>query len=65
MAGRVDQGPGQFLDGTWKSMLERSRQKRTKLATQTWPEFFKGFAIEVAAMVIVVGIVAIIVALVH
>ncbi len=55
---RIDQGPGQFLDGAWKSMLERSREKRTKIATQTWPEFFKGLAIEFAAIGIIVLIVA-------
>lgn len=62
-AGRLDQGPGQYLDGAWKSMLERSKQKRTKLATQTWPEFFRGFAIEVGAVAIIVVLVAVAVTL--
>lgn len=42
-------------------MLERSKQKRTKIAEQSWPEFFRGFAIEVAAIAIIVGMVGVVV----
>ena len=63
MAGRSDRGTGQHLDGAWSSMRERSKQRRTKLATESWPDFFKGFAIEVAVIAVIVGVVALTVAL--
>lgn len=51
---RFDQGPGSHVEGAWKSIIRRAQERRTRLARQSWPEFFKGFAIEVAAVVAIV-----------
>jgi hypothetical protein len=60
MAGRIDQGPGGEFERTGRGVVERVKQRRAKLASQTWPEFFRGFAVEVGAIALIVVIVAVV-----
>jgi hypothetical protein len=63
MDGRIDQGPGDEFERSGTGMVERAKQRRAKLATQTWPDFFRGYAIEVGAIALIVVIVAVVFAL--
>jgi len=34
----------------WRGVYQRGVERRARLATQSWPEFFKGLAIETAVI---------------
>jgi uncharacterized membrane protein YukC len=51
---RIGPGPGPDFEVTGKDTVKRAALRRSKLAKQSWPEFFKGLAIETIAVVILV-----------
>ena len=55
MPGRIGPGGGPDFEATGKETVKRASQRRTKLATESWPEFFRGLALEIAVTAILVG----------
>ncbi|HEY5506559.1 MAG TPA: hypothetical protein VIK83_03615 [Coriobacteriia bacterium] len=49
----------------WRGMYQRRIARQSKLATQSWPEFFKGLAIETAVIAAVLVAVLIVILMVR
>jgi hypothetical protein len=58
-------GPGGPDGNLMQRVAEARAAKRAKMATQSWRDFFRGWAIEVGAIAIIVIIVAIVIGFVR
>ena len=47
----MGQAPGSSESSFWRGLYQRRIGRQSKLAQQSWPEFFKGLAVETAVIV--------------